>query len=384
MLSISVKMRTYYIFVLLLVASCSQKKEATLVPTGEVTFDLGYAPDNRMTAIYHDDKENIDYIYFQSMKVDKMSFFTLDGKLKQETTLHNVQIEGNEVRGIVVVSLDTIIVCTNYPINKLYYLNANGDCWKTMTLDSIVPGKNFKYNISSDMKCINGSMLFYANWIGDDYLDSIDSRNEYLRYYINNMQLQPYFMRISNIYGDPKCQFGLNGFLKRFGKENHFMLDPGSYSIANDKIFVCVPYSDELFIVNNESLEVDKTVKIKSNYSTLGKAKIERIDNDYKPRHNAIDLTCGAIQEIQYDSNKHVYLVNVRHDVDKKNIDDCWGYITSSMIIIDEKFNKIDEHFLGATSYKFLTTKGLLVSGISDDDNYDRKKPKFTIYEINI
>ena len=134
------------LFICLLLVSCQNNKQVHFIKADELVFDTDFKPSFFNSGRFYDKKNHQEFIYFADVRTFKeLKIFTLEGVLKYKISLKDA-ILGNYINRLILVDLDTIILTTNYNyLNRIFFLNKEGSCWKEIFLDTIIsrPLKTF-------------------------------------------------------------------------------------------------------------------------------------------------------------------------------------------------------------------------------------------------
>lgn len=394
-------MRNILFFILIcMFQACTNMKEGRengdlwFKPKKELTFDVGFPVTRKHTDTYISGGQEL--ICFADVSTNKIiHFFTLDGKKQGSIPLDCVIDDGHEIDDFSIVSPDTILVNTLYS-NKIYILNRKGECLERIDLDKVVKHENgdqFEFYSSAFQDFYsNGSVI-----LGCSYRDNIKEQAptdalENLRYFYSKMFRSPYFLKIDNIFSDSlSYSVGPEAFYHKYVSDTGYVIVESSfYHHDNNRLFCFSAYSDKIFEVGINDLEVKTEIRVKSDHSSLGADPIP-LNNEtvglLQEKVNEALQTSGIITRLHYDRYRKLYYVMVYHDVPGgkgayKNGERPW-----SLLVYDEQFNKkwetkFDEkEFIGGNI--LVCKEGLLVSNnVKSREDYDRKKARYMLFQV--
>lgn len=365
------------------IVSCNEKEVSVkLIPIKESVIEIGYNYNSSSVGVCKDGNDEL--IYVSNLDIDRLRFFDFEGNLRQETFLSNILATDYGTDVAMAISMDTIMVSKFYPKNSLYFLDGSGAIRKELNLDSLVGNHKFEHRIVlSNNPLFGDKMVFNSMPIATRDYNSYDGDMvAYYRDFYNMKSKQPYILKLSNIFSNNVTfQYGLDGFCGRFAKPDYEAAMFGMYSFVNGHIFVYTSYSDTLYCLDNNTLNIDKKIKIKSNHTTIGKDKPRYIDKKSiadKEYHSNL-FKSGTIFGILHYPQKDVYAVQLIHDPIKNKDGNIIS--NSSLLILDNTFNMIGECLLDKTGHLIGVSKNGIVM-LSDVES-NRKSKRLTVYDID-
>ncbi len=364
-------------------------QKAKLSNLDRLYYDLGY-PNTRLNSGYINfPGDSTDYIYFCNRSTTKkISIFTINGVLKYEIPLNALDFYITEIRDFCIHSLDTIFVLSART-NKLFVLNRTGKIWRHIDLNKHLTfkEKKLKYELLPSFHqnfYYNGSLYF-----GVVLMDYENPYTEYLdvkAHYQKISSDSPYLCRIDNIFTDTvSIKYGLSGFLKSFYDSTFYLSDFRYYYPVNNKLLVTSVYSNIIFEVDPNNLEIVKQHELHSNYSKIRiipETIIEAIRN--KDGLNKGFQQQGFMDNLSYNSESGLYFIRVRHDLDSIQIEN--DNHPFSIMVLDKNLNPIGESNIIDKRYIcrpiFVLDKILIPDNSPLDDNYERTKFKYDVYSF--
>jgi len=357
--------------------SCQNKnhnKNVQFEYVKDMIFDSGFKSGNAQIEFING-REFLCIAEYQKEK--KIVLHALDGKESISIGLSRLDLFNERALAFEVFNLDTILVLPYYS-NILYCMNQKGDVWKTIDLNPYLEKEGrFELKRSATPFHYNNNALVFSL----EYL--IDTDVVYDAYsYRKKRNAAPILLKIEDIFKDTlDVQFGLRNLYNHFSDAKHANVEGNNFAFINDQIVFNSAYSDSLYIIDPNHLEIKQKIKISSDYSRI---YIDPITNEQQMQNpnlvNQNFTTNGQIRSVKYDSDERVYLVFVSHK--PKEVRTSW-----SVIILDSNFNKIDEYLMDDSKYAhygLISSKGLLVSNyyetLRDIVAYD--KNTYALYDL--
>ena len=344
-------MRKFLSIVLVLVVlSCS--KESEMRSEKEVVFKVGYEPVSVLSGYYKDES----LLYFTDpATTQQIKLFDLKGNFKDSISLTEVINQYPEIADIHIFSLDTIVVTSRY-INRISVLNRNGKIWKQLDLDNkVIDSEQNKYWLQqSSFASPNKEkdrLVYHSEWRGnliDDAKDKTPNKTEEYIKYFNRKSYDSYvFVSVEGLFGSkPKLTFGLKDFYHEIN-DDPFYLIGGMFTIVKDYIYVFRYFSDNIFIIDKNTLELINKVKLTSAYTTIGiKPPVTSEDFDYL---KTVSRQKGTIQRLLYDETKDEFYVILTKDIKEEKEEG--SYRPFVVQCYDKNFKlKVEKEF-GASKY---------------------------------
>jgi len=366
--------------------SCQNKEEKhtnytdTFTVIDTLIFNVDFFPRLRCSGSYFDKKHNKTLIYFSEPTTRKElkifddnanEFYSVD--LKKAVNYLN-----GDVYNLTFFSLDTIVLSGFYN-NRLAYINAQGELWKTAELSNLLQKNTFWYELhptSGKGNMQNGnSFLFHSSYIENPNTAPKLSVYDWYKNYFESY----YFFYIDNVFADTLSgEFKVKGFYKNFYNKPYRFIEPEFYSIINDKIFVFTMYSDCFLVFDATTFELLKKVQLHSDYTKIGIEPVEltkeNISND-QDLINQKTRRVGYVEDILYDDKTKNYLLQLHHE----NFD-RFRSNKFSILILDKEFNKKGEiPFTDGKLKAFCpiqTDKGLMFYSNNNGNKIEEQAPK--------
>lgn len=395
------KKYTTFLILCTVIISCQTKKQSPktphahiLNPHHEVTFDVGYPVRHKFNGCYFSRVDSTEYFYFADPATHKeIIFFTFKGVLKWRIPIKEMLKFGNDVNSISVVSPDTIIGLVNYS-NKIFILNSLGNCWKKLDVNEQLTastlgryeltGSIFNHFLITEQDLIFCTDL-QQNW---DTLIYNKSQLETYRFLFSRLNNRYQFIKIENIYGDPKIQYGLKNFYPNKSGE-YLYGEVGNYCYLNKRLFIFSFFSDTIYEVKIDDFTIMNKFHIQSNETKIGYEPIH-ITEDYflKTPGEASQKakTQGRINHIYFDNYTNRFIISVMHSVPYESPDSLIAENrTWSILIYDNNFRKLDEISFNRKTY-FMDIipckEGILISNNWQTwNNYDKTKARYMLFK---
>jgi hypothetical protein len=386
------KHKLYFAFLLLyiLLISCQNNQPVQLIKVNELVFDTEFKPTFFNSGYFYDKETNQEYMYFADVRTfKKLKIFSLDGTLKHEISLKEV-IYGNFIDRLIMVHFDTIILTTNYNhLNRIFFLNKEGHCWKKIFLDTIIntPSNDiFEAYVSRCGNVFNNDIL-YLHYDRPFLKNKVSPTNkfEHGKYINHNRYSAPYFL-VFNIK-DNNNRLGANGLYYKFTDINHNGPEGANYCFTNNILFVFTSYTNKILVVNPITLKTERELFIKSAYTTLRNTFLKIESDPTYEYHNVILQTKANIKKIEYDKKNELYYVITLHEVDE-DAKIRGPHRAFSIHIYNKEFKKLNEQCFEADTYDpnnfIITSKGILIENSKTDKSHeDAKKVKFSEFKIS-
>jgi len=358
-------------------------------------FNIGMSVRRKHLGIYFDKQKKQEYIYFGNVVTDKViKIFSFSNELKWEIPLDKV-LKETEIEDFSIISLDTIIVLSQYT-NKIFFIDNKGDVWKKVALDTIINhpvDSQYEFFTSSYSKINinNSNIILGVDWRKKDF-DKGDDFKGYINwikgFYYNVWNSDNYIRININDFYDYKFGCKLYKTLFPYDSIKGFV-ELYNYSLFNNEIYVHSDYSNKIIILNSDSLFITKTLTIKSKQSAIG-AHLTPINEETLPKFQDLILknarSSGIIVRIFFNPDDEIYYIvilkQISYDFYKKN-----KYRPKILMLYDKKFHKIEEINLPRDKSGFIlsTNKGLLINRTivneSDNMNYFDQKLIFSLYK---
>lgn len=343
---------------LFLLVACNQNE----IENQDIIFDIDFKPQSKFVGTFQDSK-GTEYIYFAEPVTRKyMKVFSITGQYLYTVSLKEAINLLQEINGIQVLAKDTILLHTVYD-NQFCAINSNGTVYKKIFLHDFSPDKKNLFEFYSSLKPHNVSgsnMLFFHNyWIGnidDEKLGKAPTEGfEYTKYINKGQYYSPYLTKVTNILEKPAIEFGADSFYARLSPMLSDFSELPFFSHTNHKVFILSSYSNQLFVVNENTLKIENKIPISSKYTDIG-VKAIPIDTIAKYNMKNIQIESepkGEFTDVFFNQKRKMYGVVLSYRI--RNIKDILNTnkVTSSFSIItlDSNFKQIAENSFANKGY---------------------------------
>jgi hypothetical protein len=379
--------------------SCNENKKTyapTIKAVKEISFTTGHISPHKFSGVYFDKSTGTEYFYFGDPITKKcIDILSYEGEIKWHIPLNVVTNDGESLEDYSIVHPDTVMVLSEQT-NKLYFLDSKGECWKKITIDTIVKPKNGdQFNYYSSMFqdfYFNNNLVLCNDWRGnknETFPLKIVSKS---RFWNNHSTNAPYFLKLSNIYSkEIKWDYLSVGLLKKVTIPNGFVFDVNQYGHSEDRFFYFSIHSNKIFELDTSSFNVKKEYLIKSKYTELGFPCIEINDStiqDIGEKSNRLYQTKGYINRLMYDKYRKQFYVIVYHETtEKEEKKRGKGASNWSFMIYDEQFNQLNEIFFDYGKYipgfVMVCKEGVLIStNTNERKDYDKNISRFMLFKV--
>lgn len=324
---------------------------------------------------YYDNILKQDVVYFCGRGVKKeLKFFNLKGKLLKIISLKNVLKKIDEIGGVSVISLDTIVINSNYS-NQVLLLNSEGEVWKEIDASSkLIDKDSNQYEIMASLDANNKSIdnfIYACYWqsnIEDKKLKREPRGNlDYLTYFYKNYQTSPHIISLSNLLdSNVKIDYHLHNFYKQISKETRIFAEPPFYTVQNQSIFVYSIYSDYLFHYSKTNFSLQNKIKISSDFTKIGTSLMKLNETNLQNGQDSATYKInyeGRIIKLMYYTARNQYYCLIKHQQFNQTL--ASSLKSFSLLIYNSNFIKLKEYAFENTNYDYnnalLTTKGLLL-----------------------
>lgn len=343
------------IFVGLLIFSCAEDTELvpeqTLVFKRDVTFKSGFKSGFLQKPVNIDGENYFcaqDYVTNKKIKL-----FSLTSDKIHEINFKPIIINENQnVATVEIINLDTILVLTVYT-NLIYMINSKGEIWKKIDLNPYFkkfysPKYKFETKSYSEFLTDKGELIFRLT----PYLQQ-EGAFDFEKHYLElNSDSLPLFFKVKDIFADSlNTRFGCYEFYKSFTKIDEFYGEFALYAFCNKKIIVGSNYSDSLYIVNTNTLEVEKKVQLTSKFTKIGTKPptLKQMKASSATSHIKIQRDAARFRNIIYLDSLNLYFCSLVHQTTADTID--YDNKPSSILVLDSNFTIIDEIQLDKSKY---------------------------------
>jgi hypothetical protein len=355
------------------IVGCSTKSDPVPAIIKELKFPI--RPAMMFSQLYLGKEFNQEvFCFFKNGDEKSLELFDSNTNLLKTIPLSDVIKKIDNIGGVYMLSLDTIIINSNYT-NQIVVINSTGKIWKHLNLESkLVDSLGNQYELSGAVCSVNqksNQLLYRANWRSNvnDELNATVPRNrvEHCLYFNQHVQTTPYFLSLTRFFSDSvNVQFKFNGFYTQIEKEIKQFGEIPSHFLIGESAYITSMYSNKIFKVNRTTFKLEKIIDIQSKHTSIG-AKPLTIKKEYLDHsQDSITYICksaGRIEQFLYHADKSCYYVVVRHnatvsDYDKRKI--CF-----SIIVLNKALEQTHEYVFDDFKYigygTLLTSEGLLL-----------------------
>lgn len=375
----------YFFSVLFLLSGCGKAVQ----DYDAISFDVGFAVTANYSGSYVDNVQNRRLLYFADPVTAKsLKIFNDEAALLHEINLKEPIDRLQTIDDITVFAPDTIVLNSRFT-NKIAVIDSKGQVWKFLDLQkTLTRGSNVYEVHSSAMKDLrlNESLLFNSEW-RQDVTDIPENSWDIFTQYYERLFVEPYFVKISDFLTEPlKAQFGFRLY-PLFMDEASFIIEPPFYTVVNGRLLVTSHFSNEIFEVDAESLELKGRYPIASSHTKIGHDPIPINKNTFANAQQIVDKyakTAGRISMIEYDPLGRRYVVVVYHETDTPKTLPEQRF---SLIFTDENFNIQNEIAYTNSSFAgwfcLRTDKNLLFYANENSDDAPHGNKKFVILPVH-
>jgi hypothetical protein len=371
-------------------SSCNSNKEIVFNKEKDVVVDLGYVYVNAQN--FYDATTQKDYIALYQVRTSKnVKIFDESFNLVKEISTKEVSKISKDVINAEIISLDSIIVRTGYNVcrgcDTFYLLNGKGEiinysAMKDHPTDDVNAWKY--YYIQTDIGQFNNNKLYIKTQMTYQHRDYL-SRDEESRLSDRETRHAPLFVSVDIFNPKAKREFYFPDLYKKISTKDVFWINNFDINMDkyNNRIFVTNYWTDKFFVINLNSMKLEKTVKVKSDYTTIGTVPVSNDSTyEYRMKVTMKTLSNGGICNIYFDKYRSLYYVIVNH------YDSTVTFGLSpnlSLIVYDKDFVKLKEiPFLnGEYSYDCLLVvkQGILIP--KKEGRYEDDEAVFTLFSVN-
>lgn len=360
------------VYICFLFTGCAKKSEGL-----KVLSDVYFGQNTNCNIIhsYFEHRLSQELIYMYDHDAQKeIKFYTLNGSLVKSVPLRTAKKMADNIAGISVISIDTIIINSDYT-NQILVINRNGEIWKKIDLtNNLIDKKQNQYEFVSSLFPANqngSSILLNCCWRSNlkDAAQELPPRDNLaeLTYFYKNYYESPFFITLSNIFSDsPKIEYHAYGLCKKILNNIEILAEPPSFTCIDNNIFIYSMHSDKLSIINRSDFSFSKSIQIKSEFTNIGVSTIKiNAENMDKVRDSTIYKieNAGRIIRVLYNVRKKEYYCFVKHEKTNKEINDKRNLF--SIIVYKPDFQKKKEYVLDNRLYDYnssiVTGNGLMI-----------------------
>ncbi len=352
---------------------CQVKEEkVTVIKTINLALKPSYS--NQVGLYYDKNKKTEALCFFSSKDEKKLKLFNLDGVLIDSIPLEEATKVLDNVGNISILSLDTIIINSNYT-NQLAVINRTGKVWKQLNLeDRLIDTESNCYDFASPFYAVEqkaNTALFSAYWRENRREKITDTVPRDLLghsiYFNRHVQNAPFFVSINQLFSDSAIvKFHYPGFYKTISQEVCLLAEISNFTIIGNSIYVHSFYSNNLYKLNRLTYQLEKTIPLKSKFTTIGTHFIKLNTETIPLLQDSITYkgkTSGQIEKLIFDKNTNRYYVVVRHSSTPEAFDK--NRVGFSILVLNEQLEQVNEYAFTDFKYRsygtILCSKGLLL-----------------------
>lgn len=350
-----------------LALACSTAQEETPIrehaALDSIRVNTGFPIQTRFSGVIKHPLSGEDLLYFgDPTSILAVRFFSTSGIPLFSVQLDSVTPHVGAVNGISVHTLDSILISGPHN-NRLAWIDGSGkvlSAWDASEALTTSEGDFFWMYPSNLRSCVFDSFaLFAIEWRGNTHWELPDYRVNYLDYattFRRNTQAQPHFVRF-RLKADARNtpEYGVPAFYNRFCKGPSRTAIDLCYTASRGHILLSSAYSDTLYVIDPGSLDVERTVPLRSRVSAVHIPPPLYTPEEAADRSNMVErrwLTGGAVQDIIYDASSSRYLVVAYHQVPLETEEDASGANRSfSVLSFDTAFNSTGEYVFDDLKY---------------------------------
>jgi len=352
-------------------------------------FEVGFFFMPTFSAEYFDLESQQDLLFFADPKTHKqLKFFHRDGSLHTTVDLKNAVVSLPEpVLDIEVISLDSIVLFTSN--GNLVAINRKGEVWKQFNIIQKLGlhlDEEKSYKILSSVMHSRGmidrkDIILY---LSTSLKKKFEEHSDWIIANKANKWNSEQFIRIIDLVSDtPNYQLGGKLLRAISPKDSNIMVIDifNTYNVYDNLVYITHMFSDKLFIMDANNMEIVKSKIIQSDYTTFGaplyfsKNKIENKEAYSKASKGIKEK--GKLSGIFYNESKKHYYITGGFDKDTQ-------YFGKWLLMIyDQEFNKLKEYIFDPKEWLgriFPTENGFtLQKRITTQDIADQK---MVLYEF--
>jgi len=386
-----IKIGTIFLTISFLSISCSNNsyESSSINSNHELTlnksyiFDTGFrSPTIIKKTFLLDNEEFVAFSNFETHK--KIVLHSLDSKNTIHIPLDEIISKKEKIMSFDITSKDSIFIRTQYT-NRIYLINGLGEILDEIDCNNFLSQYeggifNFEFSGNSNPFMINDTTLICSL---TPYLQDDEPFN-FVNYYEKLHQLKiPYFVKIDNIFNEKSnVSFGLFNFYDNFSSKESFRLEIKKWNFIDSNIFVSSFYSDTIYVVSTNTLNIKTKIPIKSKLIEDAILTTEILLSDVENGLNYnehINASPRFSSLVNYDKFKNQYWVGLKEPKKHKNI----------ILILDSNFNYSQELELDTmySGFNCLTNEGSII--VSDylkykDSSYYYQTNSFSILNYDI
>ena len=369
------------------------EQNSNLVLTDSLSFKTGMTIRRRYAGLFLETKTKAELFYcFNTTTTRKLKFFDINTELIEEIQLDSVLINCKAIDGINIISLDTIVVLSQYT-NKLFFLNRKGNIIKQLNLDDIIQKNSddyyeFSSSINGPFVLNDSTFVLHATHVKSTSVDNSHLTHfELLEKVCKNYWKKPNLVTLNHVFDKkPSFIFKYNIYPHIFRKTDStaFLGELFWYNFNKNNIISWSTHSNKILLLNSRA-NVLSINTIESNKSKIGDPYF-RITKENHSRFNDIlndhEKTSSVISNVLYDSERKIYYIKVLNEVTLKWFNEN-NYRPWSLLVYDEEFNKLDEIPFEDKKYSGMmkiSNRGLMIEVKNEFTDYKNQAVNFEIY----
>lgn len=379
----------------LLLTNCTDKTlnpELSLKKIKEISFDFGPGDREKFSGFFSDESGNTVYYFASPVTGQIIKYFNEEGEYISETSLQAVLNLEEDIDALEIISKDSICILGQYSGN-MYLLNHQGEIYFKKSLPAVIQsnskltqgGLEFELYASTMRNFISGDHAVVAViWIPDYKSDSLMSPINQCITRTKIILKYPNLLKLPFNKNDSDQVKSVNLLSQLYSDTTLFYGEAFNHLITDDKILYWSWYSDEVIILDGNSLEILGSKKIKSDYTTVG-VKPMRSEDFLKNQNRVNELfkSQGHITGAYYNKKRKHYYFAVLESIDLEKRKEL-GYTPWSLLIYNEQLELIGEknYDLNSHAVFLLPVKnGFMLKRILSDEEYSPNKITFDYYE---
>jgi hypothetical protein len=372
-------------------SSCNSHKDIVFKKDKDVIFDLGYVYAG--AANFYDATTQKDYIALYQIRTSKsIKIFDENFNLFKEISTKVLTNVSKDIINAEVISLDSVIVRTGYNTcrgtgcDTFYLLNGKGEIvnYSTIKDHPTVDTNSWKYyHTFNELGLFIGNKLYIQTGMPYQFKEYL-GRDEESKFSYRETRHAPLITSVELFNPKAKREFYLYDFYKNISTKdvfcNDFYVNIDNY---NNRILLTNYWADKIFVINAGNMKLEKTVKVKSDYTTIGSTLVSN-DSTHAYKMNALckTLSNGGIYTIYFDKYRDLYYVAVHH----YDATITFGFSTKwSLLIYDKKFEKLKEIPFLTDEYTFgnllVVKQGILLP--KKEGRMENDEAAFTLFSVN-
>lgn len=359
----SITIKLVIVFVILTLGCCKQPNVLKHKVIGiKRTIEIPKQTYSKSGSFY-ESSMNTELLYFtEPVTLKNIKIFDTNGSFVDSVPLNQAISELDEIQSITILSLDTIII-SSFISPKIVFLNRYGNCYKTINIEDILPDSlksSYEYYPSITYNYLdNANCIFFRSW--PNYHKILSENNMYTNSMNTNMYNyykyfyeSPFLFKL-DVNGDStNYNFGCYNIYKNICDNNYLFDEVPNFKILNNKVFIWSIYSNLLFEVDPNSLEIQNKINVNSEYTKTYTDPIKidttNLEEQLKLQQD-LNIYGGKIFNVFYNCLEKQYYLIIKHEVTNRN--DSNSKKTFSIIIYNETFQKSKEYMMDETKYLY-------------------------------